>query len=490
MRGMSPTPKASKPKITFLCQDCGHTSPKWDGRCPGCNAWGTYVEFSESRRPAVAAAAAARRVAASPGVGRALVPGLASAVTVSPLAEQPGGDELRVPLGMPELDRLLGGGIVVGSVMLLAGDPGIGKSTLLLQAAARIANAGDKVLYVSGEESGAQVRMRASRIGAEAPSLLFAGETNVESVIGLLESERPQLVIIDSIQTLYLESTQSGAGSVAQVRDCAQTLLGWAKASGVPLFLAGHVTKDGNIAGPRVLEHMVDVVLYMDGDEMGSYRMLRCTKNRFGSTNDVALLEMRGDGLAEVNDPSAALIAERQRAVPGSAVIVTMEGSRPLLSEVQALTNMSAFAPPRRTANGMDFNRMAMISAVLTRRSKLPLGNQDIMVNVPGGLKVNEPAGDLGLALAMASSYLDVPLDPDTVFLGEVGLNGEIRRIPQVERRLAEAVRHGFKTAVVPKNSASQLAEAPGLRVVGVDSLRQAMGEVGLGRRSPESSES
>jgi DNA repair protein RadA/Sms len=404
----------------------------------------------------------------------------APAVNVAPLAEQPGGDELRVPLGMPELDRLLGGGIVVGSVMLLAGDPGIGKSTLLLQAAARIANAGEKVLYVSGEESGAQVRMRASRIGASAPSLLFAGETNVESVVALLQAERPKLVIIDSIQTLYLESTPSGAGSVAQVRDCAQVLLGWAKTSGVPLFLAGHVTKDGNIAGPRVLEHMVDVVLYMDGDEMGNYRILRCTKNRFGSTNDVALLEMRGDGLAEVSDPSAALIAERQRAVPGSAVIVTLEGTRPLLSEVQALTNMSAFTPPRRTANGMDFNRMAMISAVLTRRAKLSLGNQDIMVNVPGGLKVNEPAGDLGLALAMASSFMDVPLDPDTVFLGEVGLNGEIRRVPQVERRLGEAARHGFKTAVIPKNSASQLGDVPGLRIVGVDNLQEAMAACGL----------
>ena len=412
-----------------------------------------------------------------------MIPAFAPAVHVGPLAEQPGGNELRVLLGMPELDRLLGGGIVVGSVMLLAGDPGIGKSTLLLQAAARIANAGDKVLYISGEESGAQVRMRASRIGASAPSLLFASETNVESVAALLQSERPKLVIVDSIQTLYLESTPSGAGSVAQVRDCTQVLLGWAKTSGVPLFLSGHVTKDGNIAGPRVLEHMVDVVLYMDGDEMGNYRILRCTKNRFGSTNDVALLEMRGDGLAEVSDPSAALIAERQRAVPGSAVIVTLEGTRPLLSEVQALTNMSSFTPPRRTANGMDFNRMSMLSAVLTRRAKLSLSNQDIMVNVPGGLKVNEPAGDLGLAMAMASSFMDVPLDPDTVFLGEVGLNGEIRRIPQVERRLGEAARHGFKTAVIPMNSANQLGEVPGLLIVGVSNLHEAM--VASGLRSP-----
>jgi len=481
---MSPTPKASKIRITFLCQDCGHTSPKWNGRCPACQLWGTYVEFSEPKRPAVAAAAAARSgIEATSGARLGLIPAFAPAVHVGPLAEQPGGNELRVLLGMPELDRLLGGGIVVGSVMLLAGDPGIGKSTLLLQAAARIANAGDKVLYISGEESGAQVRMRASRIGASAPSLLFASETNVESVAALLQSERPKLVIVDSIQTLYLESTPSGAGSVAQVRDCTQVLLGWAKTSGVPLFLSGHVTKDGNIAGPRVLEHMVDVVLYMDGDEMGNYRILRCTKNRFGSTNDVALLEMRGDGLAEVSDPSAALIAERQRAVPGSAVIVTLEGTRPLLSEVQALTNMSSFTPPRRTANGMDFNRMSMLSAVLTRRAKLSLSNQDIMVNVPGGLKVNEPAGDLGLAMAMASSFMDVPLDPDTVFLGEVGLNGEIRRIPQVERRLGEAARHGFKTAVIPMNSANQLGEVPGLLIVGVSNLHEAM--VASGLRSP-----
>jgi DNA repair protein RadA/Sms len=385
---------------------------------------------------------------------------------------------------MPEIDRLLGGGVVAGSVMLLAGDPGVGKSTLLLQIAAKLASeAGGKTLYVSGEESGAQVRMRGARVGASAPGLLFAAETNVDEITALLDAERPQLAVIDSIQTLTSDDSASSAGSVAQVRDCAQVLLGWAKSTGVPLFLAGHVTKDGNIAGPRVLEHMVDVVLYMDGDEMGAYRMLRCTKNRFGSTNDVALLEMREDGLVEVTDPSAALIAERQRAVSGSAVIVTLEGSRPLLSEIQALTNFSTFSPPRRTANGVDFNRMAMLSAVLARRARMSLANQDVMVNVPGGLKISEPAADLGLALAIASSFTDVPLDPLTVFLGEVGLNGEVRRVPQVERRLAEAARHGFTTALVPKHSPGAMQESPGIRVVAVDSLQRAMAECGLTRR-------
>ena len=487
MRHDAPMAATAKQKITFLCQDCGHTSPKWDGRCFACGAWGTYVEFAEAKRPG----GQTRRVGAPSGPSGPSgggVGGLSwSPVAASALAEQPGGDEDRMALGMPEVDRLLGGGIVAGSMMLLAGDPGVGKSTLLLQIAAKLADApGGKTLYISGEESGAQVRMRGTRIGATAPGLLFAAETNVDEIIALLDRERPQLAVIDSIQTLTSDDSASSAGSVSQVRDCAQVLLGWAKASGVPIFLAGHVTKDGNIAGPRVLEHMVDVVLYMDGDEMGAYRMLRCTKNRFGSTNDVALLEMRGDGLAEVTDPSAALIAERQRSVSGSAVIVTLEGSRPLLSEIQALTNFSTFTPPRRTANGVDFNRMAMLSAILARRARMSLANQDIMVNVPGGMKISEPAADLGLALSIASSFTDVPLDPLTVFLGEVGLNGEVRRVPQVERRLNEAARHGFKTAFIPKHSATALQEFPGIRLVAVDSLRQAMAECGLTRREAE----
>ncbi|MEX2598919.1 MAG: DNA repair protein RadA [Dehalococcoidia bacterium] len=453
---MPATPKA---KTTFLCSDCGHTSPKWAGRCPSCGAWNTFTEFNEP--------SAARRTAR-------VAPGLNAAIPL-PLNEQPGGDGERMALGMGEVDRLLGGGVVAGSLMLMAGDPGVGKSTLLLQAAANAALAGRRVLYVSGEESGAQVRLRAQRLGVLDAGVLFLAETSADALLSHLDSVRPELVIVDSIQTLAADGVPSTAGSVAQVRECAQVLLGWAKATGAPVFLAGHVTKDGNVAGPRILEHMVDVVLYMEGEQAGAFRVLRCTKNRFGSTNDVALLEMRGDGLAEVADPSAALIGERQADVPGSAVVVTLEGSRPLLSEVQALTNMSTFTPPRRTANGLDFNRMTMLAAVLSRRAGLALGNQDIMANVPGGMKLSEPASDLGLAMAIASSFRDHPLDSTTVFLGEVGLNGEVRRIPQLERRLQEAARHGFVHALIPQSDSKVLSSPPDIRITPVRDLRDAL---------------
>ncbi|MEE8517768.1 MAG: DNA repair protein RadA [Dehalococcoidia bacterium] len=446
-----------KSKTTFLCSDCGHTSPKWDGRCPGCGAWATYVEFNEPKSPA-----RPRRGQREP----------TSAVS---LADQPSGTAQRMPIGMPEMDRLMGGGIVPGSLMLIAGDPGVGKSTLLLQIASKVATSGQTVLYVSGEESGAQVRLRAERLGASADRVLFAAETDAEAVLGLMDRVQPGMVVVDSIQTLASSDTPSTAGSVAQVRDCAQLLMGWAKSAGVPIFLAGHVTKDGNVAGPRVLEHMVDVVMYLDGEALGSYRVLRCTKNRFGSTNDVALLEMGANGLTEVADPSAALIGERQEGVPGSAVVVTLEGTRALLSEVQALTNVSTFSPPRRTANGVDFNRMVMLAAVLTRRAGLSLGSQDIMVNVPGGLRLSEPAADLGVALSIASTFRDRPLDHTAVFLGEVGLNGEVRRVPQLERRLWEASRHGFRRAVVPKNNGLVQADTPDIEVVPVEGLSAAI---------------
>ena len=391
------------------------------------------------------------------------------------LGDQPIDGGRRLSLGMPEVERVLGGGAVLGSLVLMAGDPGIGKSTLLLQFAAGLA-AEHRVLYVSGEESGGQVRLRAERLGIAGASVLFLAETSLEAILDQMEAVQPGVLIVDSIQTLYSDATPSTAGSVAQVRECTQLLMRWAKESGVPVFLAGHVTKDGNIAGPRVLEHMVDVVLYLEGETMSNFRMLHGVKNRFGATNDVALLEMRGDGLAEVADPSAALIAERQNDVSGSAVVVTLEGSRPLLAEVQALTNPSAFTPPRRSSNGTDFNRMAMTTAVLGRRASLSLANQDIMVNVTGGLRINEPAADMAVALAIASSYHDVPLAPNTVFLGEVGLNGEVRRVPQIERRLSEAARHGFVRAVVPKGSADAATEfPPGMEVVAVSSLREAM---------------
>ncbi len=456
-------PATSKAKTTFLCSDCGYSSPKWAGRCPSCGAWGTLAEFREPASPA----------------GRTSGPWLPANGASAPalLNDQPDSEGERLVLGMPEVDRLLGGGVVPGSMLLMAGDPGVGKSTLLLEAAANAARTGQRVLYVSGEESGAQVRMRAQRLGVLDAGVLFLAETSSEAVLAQLDSVRPGLAIVDSIQTLSSDSVQSTAGSIAQVRECTQALLAWAKARNVPVLLAGHVTKDGNVAGPRLLEHMVDVVLYMEGEQVSAFRVLRCTKNRFGSTNEVALLEMRGDGLAEVADPSAALIGERRAGVPGSAVVVTLEGTRPVLLEVQALTSASAFTPPRRTANGIDLNRVVMLTAVLGRRAAFPLSNQDVMTNVPGGLRISEPAADLGLALAIASSFRDQPLDPATVFIGEVGLNGEVRRVPQTERRLWEAARHGFTTAFLPERSIQTLSKGPEMEVVGVRDLRTSVQE-------------
>ncbi len=457
-------------KTTFLCQDCGHTSPKWNGRCPSCGAWGTTVEVSEPKRNGRQAAPRAR-----------LGPTDSAA---RPLVEQPLSDGARVSTGLGELDRLLGGGVVGGSVLLLAGDPGVGKSTLLLQVAGLVAGSGQRVLYVSGEESGAQVRLRGERLGVSDPGVLFAAETDAEAVGALLREARPDLLIVDSVQTLASSDVASTAGSVTQVRECAQLLLGWAKSSGTPTFMTGHVTKDGAIAGPRMLEHMVDVVLAMEGEAIGSLRLLRCSKNRFGSTNDVALFEMRNDGLAEVADPSSMLVGERDATAPGSAIAVTMEGSRPLLCEVQALTNVSPFTPPRRSATGIDFNRMAMLAAVLSRRAGLALGNQDVMVNIPGGLRIGEPALDLAIAAAISSSCLDAPIDPATVLIGEVGLNGEVRSISHVERRLNEAARHGFERALVPRAVLRKLHGVSGIEAVGVDGVKDAVRAAAAARSS------
>ena len=443
-------------KIAFLCRECGHASPKWNGRCTSCDAWGTVVAFAEPRGGSVRA-------------------GGPRAETAAPLVEQPRSDGPRLSTGLGEFDRLLGGGLVAGSVLLLAGDPGVGKSTLLLQAAGRVAEGGRCVLYVSGEESGAQVRLRGERLGVRSPGVLFAAETDAEAIGRLLERAGPDLLIVDSVQTLTASEVPSTAGSVTQVRECAQFLIGRAKSSDVPTVMTGHVTKDGNIAGPRVLEHMVDVVLAMEGASIGSLRLLRCAKNRFGATNDVALFEMGGDGLAEAPDPSAVLVGERDPAAPGSAVAVTMEGSRPLLCEVQALTNASAFAPPRRSATGVDFNRMAMLAAVLSRRAGIGLANQDVAVNLPGGLRIGEPALDLAIAVSIASSCLDAPIDPRTVLVGEVGLNGEIRSTAHLDRRLAEAARLGFERALVPGGAARTLPPIGGIHAVGVETLRNAI---------------
>ena len=450
-------------KITFLCQDCGQSFAKWNGRCPSCGAWGTIGEFAEARRSINKAVPRARLTTP---IGN----------HPKPLSEQPSSDRVRVSTGLTELDRLLGGGLVSGSVLLLAGDPGVGKSTLLLQVAGLIAESGHRVLYVSGEESGAQVRLRGTRLSVTHPEVLFAAETDTEAIGSLVQETQPSLLILDSIQTLTSPDVPSTAGSVSQVRECAQLVLSWSKTSGIPAFMTGHVTKDGNIAGPRILEHMVDVVLGMEGESISNLRLLRCAKNRFGSTNDVALFEMRNDGLAQVEDPSSILVGERDLSAPGSAIAVTMEGSRPLLCEVQALTNTSAFAPPRRSATGVDFNRMAMLAAVLARRAHLSLGNQDVMVNIPGGLALSEPALDLAVAAAIASSYLDAPINPSTVLIGEVGLNGELRSVSHLERRLNEATRHGFTQAIVPQASLGKV-QASSIKLLGVHGVREAIAQ-------------
>ena len=377
--------------------------------------------------------------------------------------------------GFEEMDRVLGGGLVPGSLVLMAGEPGIGKSTLLLQVAQAHARDGGKAIYVSGEESDRQVRLRAQRLGLSGESVFFVAETDLDTVLQHLEATRPTLGIVDSIQALYTSGLPSGPGSVAQVRECTLKLMEWAKSRRTPLLIAGHVTKDGTLAGPRVLEHIVDVVLYMEGERMGTYRLLRSVKNRFGSTNEVGVFHMGAHGLEEVADPSRTLLSERREQAVGSAIVPALEGSRPLMMEIQALTSPSLLAAPRRVANGVDHRRLLMLAAVLSQRAGLRLGNQDIIVNVVGGFSVSEPASDLAISLAIASSYRNVPLGSETVCLGEVGLSGEVRSVSQLERRLEEASRLGFSRCLTSTSSAKTLKGKDDMRVEEVADLRQAI---------------
>lgn len=424
--------KKTRGKASFFCQSCGNELLQWTGQCPFCRAWNTVVEAPAPR-------------AAS---GRAWMK--AAGQSPQPLSEVSLDAVPRLLLPYPEVNRVLGGGVVPGSLVLMAGEPGIGKSTLLLQLAAVLPEREAKVLYVTGEESPQQVKMRAQRLGISGEGILILGETNLEMVLEYLDQNRPRVVIVDSIQTLSWDSLPSGPGTVTQVRECGRLLMQWCKASGAPVLLAGHVTKEGDVAGPRVLEHMVDVVLYLEGDPLSALRILRCAKNRFGSTNEVAILQMAAGGLQEVPDPSAALLAERKEGTVGSAIVPVIEGSRPMLVEVQALTVPSPLAVPRRIANGLDQGRLVMLAAVLSQRGGLPLGGQDVILNVAGGLRISEPAADLAVALAMASSLRNTPLGSRTIAIGEVGLSGEIRSASQMERRLKEAARLGFTHALVP----------------------------------------
>ena len=442
-------------QVSYFCPECGYESPRWMGFCPACGQRSPLVE-------------APPRGAARRGLGPS-----ASVSAPQELRQVSLEDSSRSTTGFPELDRVLGGGVVAGSLVLMAGEPGIGKSTLLLQVAQ--AQGGRKVLYVSGEESDRQVRLRAQRLDITGEGIFFVAETEIDQVLHHLDAAQPGLGVVDSIQALYADGLPSGPGSVAQVRECTLRLMEWAKSHRVPLLIAGHVTKDGTLAGPRVLEHIVDVVLYMEGERMGAYRLLRSVKNRFGSTNEVGVFQMGARGMEEVADPSRALLSERQRQAVGSAIVPVLEGSRPLMMEIQALTSPSMLAVPRRVANGIDYRRLLMLAAVLSQRAGLRLGNHDIIANVVGGLSVSEPASDLAVCLAIASSYRNVPLEADLVCLGEVGLSGEVRAVSQLERRLREAARLGFSRCLVSASSMDTLKGVSGLRLEAVTSLREAI---------------
>ena len=446
----------SKTSVAFVCRECGGESIRWSGQCPHCHVWNTLEEFRaprggrETRRQA-GAAAPARPV---------------------PITEVDVEAVPRLTLAWGELNRALGGGVVPGSMVLLGGEPGVGKSTLLMHLAAQAAGAGGRVLYTSGEESAQQVGMRARRMGVAAPGLLMLAETDLESVVAAIERETPVIAIVDSIQTMHDPAVDAAAGSVSQVREAAARLLRVAKASGVPIFLIGHVTKEGALAGPRVLEHMVDTVLSLEGERGQEFRILRASKNRFGSTEEIGIFAMGEEGMSEVRDPSAVLLGDRA-AAPGTAVLPAMEGSRPLLLELQALAAKSQYGLPRRAANGLDLNRLHMILAVLDKRARVDLKECDVYVNAAGGMRVQEPAGDLPVALAIASSLRDRRLPPDLVVIGELGLAGEVRRVGRMERRLQEAARRGFGRAVVPRGSVASPPD--GIRLVEVRELAEAV---------------
>jgi DNA repair protein RadA/Sms len=457
-------PPKSKTHSRWTCQQCGFVSTKSYGKCPECGEWNSMVETVVTRE--------AEKKSALAALAPRSAPQKISEVATEGLA--------RIAVPMPELGRVLGGGIVPGSLVLIGGEPGIGKSTLLLQMAATLARTAP-VLYVSGEESVQQMKMRAERLALQPDALYLLTETNLDEIIAHIERLTPHLVVIDSIQTVYLEELTSAAGSISQVRESAARLMRTAKETNIPIFLVGHVTKAGAIAGPRVLEHIVDTVLYLEGERFHAYRLLRSVKNRFGATSEVGVFEMTQEGMIEVDNPSAAFLAERAPGASGSAIAVTLEGTRPLLVEIQALTNATTFALPRRTANGFEMGRLLLLTAVLQQRVGLKLGAQDVFVNVVGGLKITEPAADLTVALAIASSFRNQPVAEDVVVIGEVGLSGELRTVAQAQRRLIEAARLGFKRALVPQALARLKDKPDGIELIGARSLTQAM-EVALVR--------
>ena len=447
----------AKTKTVFFCTDCGTETPKWMGRCPGCGAFNTMQEHIE--KPV------------SSGMGKVTS---VSTRKPRPISQVDSGDESRFYTGMGELDRVLGGGAVTGSLVLVGGAPGIGKSTLLLQICDQLCQE-RRVLYISGEESERQIKMRAERLGVTPQELLILSETRLSDIVDSVEEAKPDILIVDSIQTLYNEENESAPGSVSQVKDCTMTMMQLSKQQGITVFVVGHINKDGNIAGPKVLEHMVDCVLYFEGDPNSSYRLLRAAKNRFGSTNEIGVFEMGDSGLIEVPNPSQMLLEGRPEGASGTCVACVMEGTRPILAEVQALVSKTSFNVPRRTADGFDFNRSALLLAVAEKRAGMKLSMFDAYINVIGGLRLDEPGADLPVVLSVASSYRDTVIADDLVAIGEVGLTGEIRSVSNMNQRLAEVSRLGFKKCIIPNNGSEKLEIPEGLTVYRVKNLREAI---------------
>lgn len=454
----------------FFCKECGYESAKWMGQCPACRAWNSMVEEPVAKKTAAGAVPSLGRtgISGSGAAGTRIRPSLLSEISLE--------EEDRIDTGFGELNRVLGDGIVAGSLVLVGGDPGIGKSTILLQVCRNLAGSGLKVLYISGEESLKQIKMRANRIGPVEGDLKFLCETNLEHIEQAIEAEQPKVAVIDSIQTMYREDISSAPGSVSQVRESTGILMQIAKSRGITIFIVGHVTKEGVVAGPRVLEHMVDTVLYFEGDRNASYRILRSVKNRFGSTNEIGVFEMEEEGLVEVENPSEYMLEGRPEEASGAVVSCSMEGTRPILLEVQALVAETNFGMPRRTAAGTDYNRVNLLMAVLEKRCRYQLSRFDAYVNIAGGMRMNEPALDLAIVMALMSSYKDRPVDPGMLIFGEVGLSGEVRAVSQAAQRVNEALKMGFTACVLPKVCLDKLKPVEGIRLIGVSNVREAIG--------------
>ncbi len=454
---------AKKASTVFFCSECGYESSKWLGKCPACNAWNTFVE---------------EKVVVNTGKAnnRDIEKVKGEIVKLNDVEKK---QTTRITTGVGELDRVLGGGFVNGSLVLLGGEPGIGKSTLILQICDNVKVDG-KILYVSGEESAEQIKIRADRLGIKNENLLFLAETDIDNVETALQTTGAKFVIIDSVQTMYSEEITSAPGSVSQVREITARIMKMCKQKEITTIIIGHVTKDGNIAGPRVLEHMVDTVLYLEGERYFSYRILRSVKNRFGSTNEIGMFEMQNEGLVEITNPSQLLISERDGNPPGSAIVVSIEGTRPLVLELQALSTPTVFGLPRRNASGIDYNRLTLLMAVLEKRAGINLGSQDVYINLVGGLKINEPALDLGIVLAAASSFKNIAIKEDVVVIGEVGLTGEIRSVNMIEKRIKEAEKMGYKTCIIPESNKKLLKENFKLDIIGAKNIIDAMKYLGL----------